>query len=31
MAVDTSRSGAPENLSEAMPRTVEGIQNWMAS
>jgi Xaa-Pro aminopeptidase len=23
--------GAPENLSEAMPRTVEGIQDWMAS
>ena len=21
----------PENLSEAMPRTVDGIQNWMAS
>ncbi|TCC27755.1 aminopeptidase P family protein [Kribbella speibonae] len=23
--------GTPENLSEAMPRTVEGIQDWMAS
>ena len=23
--------GTPENLSEAMPRTIEGIQNWMAS
>ena len=23
--------GAPENLSEAMPRTIEALQNWMAS
>ncbi|NUR96972.1 MAG: M24 family metallopeptidase, partial [Kribbellaceae bacterium] len=23
--------GAPENLSEAMPRTVDGVQDWMAS